>query len=211
MDKNLIKTGTTCIGMLFKDGVMIGADRRMTAGYIASNSSTKVYEVSNNMVATTAGNAAANQLVMRHLRSEIKLLGLKKESEVFVKEGAMILNSIQYSIIRSQGEVVSCIFGGFDKKLGKALYNLSPDGTIIANPGYAADGSGSVYVKGVLDTQYKSDLKENDALSLMESCFKASFSNDNMSGGGFIIKIITKDGIKEISRKKVTDEIVEEK
>ena len=66
-----LKTGTTCIGFKFKEGIIIGADRRMTAGFIATDSTSKVYEITKNIVGTTAGHAADNQLVMRHLKSEL--------------------------------------------------------------------------------------------------------------------------------------------
>lgn len=205
-----LKTGTTCIGFKFKDGIIIGADRRMTAGFIATDKTSKVYELSKFIVGTTAGHAADNQLVMRHIKSEFKLFELQKERTITVKEAAMILNSIQYSLIRSQGSVVSVILGGYDEKTGFSLYNMSPDGTIVANDGYVADGSGSIYVKGVLDTNYSSNLSEKDALELIEKGFKASFKNDPSSGGGFIVKVITKDGIKEVSRKLIKSDLVNE-
>jgi proteasome beta subunit len=201
-----IKTGTSCVGLVYKDGVILAADRRMTAGFIATDSTIKVYELASNILATTAGGAAANQLVMRHMKGEIKTLELKCERRVRVKEAAMILNSIQYSIMRSQGEIVSCILGGFDIK--PHLYNLSPDGTIIVNDGYVADGSGSIYMKPVLDNDYKPNMNEKEALVLVEKAFKSSFRNDNMSGGGYIVKIVDKNGINEIDRKKVESKLV---
>ena len=204
-----LSTGTTCIGLVFDKGVILAADRRTTAGFIASDKSEKVYNLSNSIVATTAGHAADNQKVMRYMRGEIRLMELKNERSAKVEEAAMILNSIQYSIIRSQGSVVSVILGGYDDN-GPSLYNLSPDGTIINNEGYVTDGSGSIYVKGVLDLEYKENLSEKDALNLIDKGFRASFKNDNMSGGGYIVKVVTKDGIKELPRKTVKSEVVNE-
>jgi 20S proteasome alpha/beta subunit len=205
-----LKTGTTCIALQFKDGVIIGADRRMTAGFIASDKASKVYELSKYIVGTTAGHAADNQRVMRYMASELKLLQLRVEREPKVKEAAMLLNSIQYSIVRQQGSIVSVILGGYDEFSGFSLYNLSPDGTIVPHDGYVVDGSGSIYVKGVLDMEYKPNLSEKEAIALVEKGFQASFKNDNASGGGFIVKIITKDGIKEVSRKIVQTTLVSE-
>jgi proteasome beta subunit len=205
-----LKTGTTCIGLMFKDGVILAADRRMTAGYIATDRTSKIYELSKNVVGTTAGHAADNQKVMRAMRGEIKLHELKVERPVKVSEAAMVLNSIQYNIVRSQGSIVSVILGGFDSQDNCSLYNLSPDGTIVPHDGYVADGSGSIYVKSTLDLDYKKNLSEKDALALVERGFQASFKNDNNSGGGFIAKVITKDGIREVARKIVKSELVNE-
>ncbi len=210
MTQEKLKTGTTCIGLLFNGGVLLAADRRTTAGYIASDTSSKIYDVSNSILATTAGHAADNQLVMRVIKSEVKLVELKNERKAYVREAAMILNSIQYSALRSQGSIISLILGGYDSKEGISLYNLGPDGTILNHDGYVVDGSGSVYVKGIMDSEYNPKLSEKEALALVEKGFKASFKNDNASGGGFIARIVTKDGIKEVSRKVIKTELVNE-
>lgn len=206
-----VKTGTTCIGVLCKDGVVIAADRRTTAGFIASDKSTKVYDLSDSIVATTAGHAADNQKVMRWMRGELNLIELKNERGPFVKEAMMILNSAQYSMLRQMGSVVSVILAGYDSREGPQLYNLSPDGTILEHDGYVVDGSGSVYVKGVMDTLFKEDLSVKEAQELVEKGFLASFKNDNMSGGGYIAKVITKDGITEVARKLIDSSFVDSK
>ena len=141
-----LKTGTTCIGLLFKDGVMLAADRRSTAGFIASDRSKKVYDLSKYIVGTTAGHAADNQKIMRAMKGELKLIEFKAERDAKVSEAAMIINSVQYSALRTQGSVMSIILGGYDSQDGTSLYNLGPDGTILAHDGYVVDGSGSIYV-----------------------------------------------------------------
>ena len=204
-----LKTGTTCIGVLCKDGVILAADRRMTAGFIATDNTSKVYELSKNIVATTAGHAADNQRVMRSMVSELKLQKLRSERDAYVQEAAMVLNSTQYAMLRQMGSIVSIILGGFDSKKGAQLYNLSPDGTLVHNDGYVVDGSGSIYVKGVMDTLYKQSMSTKDALELVEKGFLASFKNDPNSGGGYIAKVVTKDGIKELARKSVEGKFVD--
>ena len=206
-----LKTGTTCIGVKFKDGVILAADRRMTAGFIASDKASKVYELTDSIVGTTAGHAADNQRFMRLIKGELKLLALKNERSPKVSEAAMMFNSVQYSAIRSQGSIVSIILGGYDQFDGISLYNLSPDGTIVNNDGYVVDGSGSIYVKGIMDLEFKPNMSEKEALQLVEKGFRASFKNDNASGGGFIVKVVTKDGIKEVARKVVESNLIDEK
>ena len=209
MTADKVKTGTTCIGLLFKDGVMLAADRRVTTYKIESDMFTKIFDVSDNTVATIAGHASPAQLFMRHLKSEIKLLELKKERKARVSEIAALLNSFQLGA-SSSGMVVASILGGFDEKNGAALYDMSPDGTIGTVEPYLTDGSGSPYVIGLLGTEFKKDMTEKEALELVEKCYKASFKNDNASGGGYIVRIVTKDGIKEIERKVVKTELVNE-
>ncbi len=206
-----IKTGTTCIGLLFKEGVILAADMRVTSYKIDSDSFTKVFELSDTICSTVSGGAADAQLFMRVIKGELKLIELKTERKPLVSEAAMILNSFQYNGIRSSGSIVGLILGGYDNKKQFSLYNLGPDGTIIPHEGYITNGSGSVYVKGVLDTEYTENLSEKDAIALIEKSFKVSFKNDNASGGGFIAKIINKDNIKTISKKVIKSEFKEDK
>lgn len=120
-----IKTGTTTLGMLFKGGVLLAADRRVTSYKIVSDKFTKIFDLSPNAVATVSGGAADAQLFMRIIQGELKLISLKNEREAKVKEAAMILNSMQYRGIRSMGSIVGLIIGGYDKGEGASLYDLS--------------------------------------------------------------------------------------
>jgi 20S proteasome alpha/beta subunit len=203
MDQNKIKTGTTCIGIKFKDGIVIGADRRVSSFKIDSDNFTKVFQLSKYICATVSGGAADAQRLMRIVKSELKLIELKEEKLPSVKQAAMILNSLQYAGIRSSGSIVGIILAGFDVKENFQLYNLSPDGTIIPNDGYVTTGSGSIFIKGILDVEYKSTMSKKEAVELAEKCFLAAFKNDSASGGGFTIKVITKDGVEDASKKSV--------
>lgn len=206
---NEIKTGTTCIGFLFKGGVIVAADRRITTYKIESDNFTKLFDISDNVVSTVAGHVSAAQLFLRNLKSEVKLLELKKERYARVMEVASVLNSYQLGA-RESGAVLASIMGGFDEKNGVSLFELSPDGSMLNHEPYVTNGSGSIFVKSVLDTQYKSNMTEKESLDLLEKCYKVAFKNDSSSGGGYIAKIVTKDGINEVERKIVKTELVNE-
>lgn len=207
---NKIKTGTTCIGLLFDGGVLLAADRRVTSYKIDSEKFTKLFDLSSNIVSTVSGGAADAQRFMRHIQGELKLLSLKNERQAYVGEAAMILSSIQYSALRSSGSVVGLIVGGYDEKDGLSLHNLGPDGTIVPHEGYVTNGSGSIFVEGVLSVGYNPKMSQKEALELLEKAFKVSFKNDNASGGGFVAKVVTEDGIKIVDKKIVKTQFVDE-
>jgi 20S proteasome alpha/beta subunit len=204
-----IKTGTTCIGFHLKDAVLVASDMRVTSYKINSDRFEKLFQLNGNMVTTVSGTASDAQKFMRIIKGELKLLELKNERMAYVSEAAMILNSIQYSALRTQGAIVGLILAGYDEKNKFSLYDLGPDGTIIPNEGYVTSGSGSVYVDGVLNTKYKENLSEKEAIELLDECFKASFKNDNASGGGYVVKIIRKNGVEQLSKKLVESKLVE--
>lgn len=211
VDDQKIKTGTTCIGMKFKDGILLAADRMTSMGHmVAYDRSVKIHSIGNNIVVTQAGEVATLQRAVRHLKSELKLRSLKAERDPYVMEGAMFLSDLQYSVLRSSGGVIGFLIGGYDRKDGFSILELSPDGTVLPNDGYVLDGSGSVFIKSVLQNEYKQDMSEKEALALLEKCFKSSFKNDNASGGGYIAKIVTKDGVKEVERKVLRSELIKE-
>lgn len=202
-----IKTGTTCISLKFKDGVIIAADNRATSYKIVGDNFTKIFNLTSNSIVTISGGVADAQRIIRAIKGELKLLELKNERNVYIKEIAMILSNYQYSLIKSGG-IVGLILAGFDVKRGLSLYDLGVDGSILENRDYVTSGSGSVFVDGVLTTQYKKELNEKQAFELIEKCFVASFRNDNSSGGGYIVRIVTKDGVKEIANKKIKTEVI---
>lgn len=211
MTKNQeIKTGTTCIGLKFNGGVLLAADKRVTSYKINSDSFTKVYELSDNVVGTISGGVADAQRFIRSIKSELKLISLKNERSIYVNEAVMTLTNYQYAGSRSTGAIVGMLIGGFDKKTGASLHELSPEGSLIPNQDYVTSGSGSIFVDGILATEYDSKISLNDALVLVEKCFSAAFKNDNASGGGFIVKVVTEKGIEEVVRKTMKSELINE-
>lgn len=207
---NKLKTGTTCIGFLFKGGVVLAADKRVTSYKINSENFIKIFDLSESVVATVSGGVADAQRFIRTIKGELKLLSLKNERPVYTKEAVMLLTDYQYVTLRQQGGVVGMLLAGYDKNDGVSLYELGADGSILNTEKYVTSGSGSIFVDGVLSNDYKSDLSEKEALSLLEKCFKVAFKNDNASGGGYVAKIISRDGIKEVERKVLKTELVNE-
>jgi 20S proteasome alpha/beta subunit len=203
MTTEKLKTGTTTIGFYYKEGILLAADKRMSAGMVSSDNLTKVFNLSKAIASTVAGEAASAQLFMRVLKSEVRLLELQKERPILVKEAAMVLNNMQYNGLRSQGAQVSCILAGYDERDGFSLYDLAFDGTINTTEKYLTRGSGSIFAKGVLDAQYNPKISEKEAIELAKNAFRSAFKNDLYSGGGFIIKLITKEGIKDIENIKL--------
>ena len=55
-DKEIMKTGTTTVALKYKEGVVLAADKRVTAGYLVANKKfNKIVEVSDKIAVTTAG------------------------------------------------------------------------------------------------------------------------------------------------------------
>lgn len=90
-DKNVIKshgftkTGTTIVGLIFKDGVVLAADTRATAGTIvADKNCEKIHYLAPNIYCCGAGTAADTEHTTNEISSQLELLRLntRRQSRV---------------------------------------------------------------------------------------------------------------------------------
>ncbi|MBI2129760.1 proteasome subunit beta, partial [Candidatus Woesearchaeota archaeon] len=121
MDKNenIMKTGTTTVGILCKDGIVLAADKRATAGYlIASKKTEKIHKVTDNIAVTMAGTASDAQLLIRYAQSELRLKKIRTGKEATVKEAANLFSRLVYSNIRKMSMIPGVshfVMGGKDE------------------------------------------------------------------------------------------------
>ena len=94
LKKHVVKTGTTTIGIVCKEGIVLAADKRASYGsdsgvsYIAGKDQEKISEVTPDIVVTTAGVASDTRRVIKIVRSELKLKELKSRSKPTIKQAA---------------------------------------------------------------------------------------------------------------------------
>ncbi|MFP4112276.1 MAG: proteasome subunit beta [Candidatus Woesearchaeota archaeon] len=202
-----IKTGTTTLGIVCRDGVVIAADRRATAGHFISNKKTqKVFPVADNVAITIAGLVSDAQLLSKVFRAELKLKAIRAKHTVTAKEAANLLAGMTYENIRRMSMVPSIV--GFllaaNDSDGSHLYEIGVDGSIFERDDFCADGSGSVFVYGVLESQYKKDLVVSEGIELAKKSFKASISRDSASGDGFDIFVVDKSGVRKVHSQELS-------
>ena len=208
----VMKTGTTTIGIICKDGVILAADKRATAGnFIADKKAQKIHQVADTMGVTIAGLVSDAQLLVKLIRAELVLKKLRTNKETTVPEAANLVAGLTYGNIRRMSMlpgIVGFLVAGSDEA-GYHLYNIGPDGSVSEEPEYTSDGSGSVFALGVLETMYRKGMSVDEGLKLATKALHAAVQRDSASGSGFDIITITKDGYKNVVTKelKVTVEI----
>ena len=209
-DDKTLKTGTTTVGIVCKDGVVLAADKRATAGYlIAHKKFTKVMSITDNISVTVAGTVSDVQLLVKYLKAELKLKKIRTHRDVTVKEAANLLGAFVYGNIRKFSVIPGVshfLIGGKDAE-GTHLYDLSPDGSIADIDDYVSSGSGSVMAYGVLETLYKKGLSVDECVKLAAKCINAAVQRDIASGNGIDIVTITKDGVKKVFSKEINIKI----
>jgi len=186
-----------------KQGIVLAADRRATAGYqVANKDCTKIIPITDWLAITIAGLVSDAQLLSKVVKAELKLREIQTGRKPTVKEAANLLANLAYGNIRSTGGVVGFLLGGKDE-LGFSVFEIGPDGSVFQIPTYVADGSGSVYALGVLETLYKKDMSLDDGMQLALKSINAALQRDVASGNGVDIVTITEDGVKFAMQKTV--------
>lgn len=69
-----MKTGTTIVGIIYKDGVILGADTRATEDTIVSDKNcSKIHYLAQNMYCCGAGTAADTNMTTQLIASQLEL------------------------------------------------------------------------------------------------------------------------------------------
>lgn len=202
-----LKTGTTTVGIACKDGVVLAADKRATAGnLIVDKRADKVHILSDEFAVTLAGTVSDAQLLIKLIKAELKLKEVRSEKKTSVKEAANLLGGLLYSNIRRMSMlpgIAHFILGGKDSS-GVYLYDLFPDGSVTKIKDYVSSGSGSVFAYGVLETNYQPDMSVAEAVKLATKCINTAMQRDNYSGNGIDVVIVTEKEIKRVVQKEIT-------
>jgi len=201
--KNVLKTGTTILGIVCKDGVVMAADRQVTAGgsIVMNKNTPKVVQINDYLVSSWTGGAADAQRLGKLISAELRLKELKSKSRPSVKQSASLAGNITYQNIRQPSMIpfqVGSLVAGFNEDGSTELYTVEPAGGVYPVEDYDANfGSGMPYVLGLLERQYKPGMSVQEGVELAKEALKSSTQRDVGSGYGIDVFTITKDGIKK--------------
>jgi proteasome beta subunit len=207
---NILKTGTTTVGMLCKDGVVLAADRRATMGnYIADKKAQKIHQITDNIAMTIAGTVSDAQLLIKLIQSEMRLKSIRTGKDSIVKEVANLSARLVYNNIRQMSMIpgiTQFLMGGKDLH-GYHLYDIFVDGSITECEDYVSSGSGSVMAYGVLETLYKKDLTVEEGVKLAVKALNAALQRDSASGSGYDVVSITDKGFTKVIAREIDSRI----
>jgi proteasome beta subunit len=207
-----LKSGTTTVGIVSKDGIILAAEKKATMGYlVASKDDVKIVEIMPHIAITQAGMVGDIQALTRYLTAESKLYELRTRKRIPVKAAANLLANILYGGRWSFFPyMVQLILAGYDE-IGTNLFILHPDGSILEEKKFFSTGSGSPIAFGVLETLYKDGLSLDECKKLAARAVRAAVERDIASGGrGIDIAVIDKNGfrlLKEVEVEKILENI----
>jgi len=209
LKNSILKSGTTILGIVCKDGIVMASDRRATAGnLIMSKNTQKTVKVNDYLVMSGTGVASDIEMQKKIIVAELRLKELKSKKRPTVKEAANLTASISFRNIRQFSaipSIVGSLVGGVNEDSSFGLYSIEPAGSVSKVEDFDANfSSGMPFVLGLLERQYKRNISIKEGIDLAVEALKASTQRDVGSGNGIDVFTITKEGINHVVEQEIS-------
>jgi len=199
VDKLTLK-GTTTIGVVCKDGVILASDTRVTMGfYVAHKHGKKIYRIDDHLAMTIAGSLADAQRTVDILTANAQLYKLNMGRPLPVSSGARLIANLLFST-RYAPLLTQILIGGVDVS-GSHIYSLDPFGSLTEEK-CVATGSGSPIAYGILEDRYREDLSIEEFLPIVVKAVNSAMKRDAASGDSFNVAVIDGKGYRELNDKE---------
>ena len=193
----LVLKGTTTIGVVCKDGVILASDTRVTMGfYVAHKFGKKVYKIDDHLGMTIAGTVADAQRVVDILTANAQLYKISMNRPMPVNAAARLVANLLFSA-RYMPLATQVLIGGVDDT-GPHVYNLDPYGSLTEEKSVST-GSGSPIAYGILEDNYHEGMTITELLPIIVRAVNAAMKRDVASGDSYNITVIDKNGYRELS------------
>jgi len=186
-----LKTGTTIVGLTFKNGIVLGADTRATEGpIVADKNCQKIHYLADNIFCCGAGTAADTENTTELISSQLALHAMNTGRKARVVTACTMLKQM---LFRYRGHIeAALVLGGVDVE-GFHLYTIYPHGSTDKLP-YVTMGSGSLAAMSIFESEWKQDMDVNEAKALVAKAVTAGILNDLGSGSNVDVTVITPEG-----------------
>lgn len=200
--KEAVKRGTTCVGITFKDGIVLASIKPNTSLLVPS-SSEKIFQVDDHLGVVAAGLLADARVLVNQARVKAQINRITYDESIDTWGIARLFGdrmqiSTLYAGLRPFG--VTLLVGGVDKT-GMHLIESDPSGMLFEWNAYAI-GRGAVLANKILKQRWKKELGEKDALELAVDVI--SKTEKEKKEGIIDLAVIKKDGkFKKLSEDEI--------
>ena len=202
LDKSsqLILKGTTTIGVVCNDGVILTSDTRVTMGtFIAHKKGKKIYKIDDHIAMTISGSVADAQRLVDILSANAQLYKMNFARRIPIKAASRLIANLLFSS-RYAPLIAQVLIGGIDDD-GNHVFSLDPLGSLTEEK-CVATGSGSPIAYGVLEDKYRENGKTADVLQIVVQAVQAAMKRDIASGDSFDVAVIDGRGYRELSEQE---------
>lgn len=197
ISNQLVLKGTTTIGLVCNDGIILSSDTRVTMGtFIAHKKGKKIYKIDDHIAMTISGSVADAQRLVDILVANARLYKISFGRPIPIKSASRLLSNLLFSS-RYYPLIAQVIVGGIDNS-GTHIFSLDPLGSLIEEK-CVATGSGSPVAYGVLEDKYREGTPTSEMLPVAVHALQAAMKRNSASGDSFDIAVIGKDGYRELT------------
>jgi proteasome beta subunit len=204
METKQHKKGTTTVGVLCKDAVILAADQLSTLGDFKMDlNKKKIFSIAKNIAMTTAGNVGDNQAILRVIGAQMRLYELDIGQPTVKAAITLLSNMLSDKYLYSYLPYgLFNIIAGFDTQ--PRMYSIDPIGGFSEADKFVATGSGMTLAYSILDADFKENLSADDAIKLaVKSIVAARKRVSSVGGDNITVLKIDAKGITEIAPNKV--------
>lgn len=209
--------GTTIVGIVCKDAVVMAGDRLVTAyDQAVARNYTKLENIETNAVLGFCGLVSFAQMVSRNLQEECEALSSRIKRPVSFPGKCNILRQIigecVYDFLSLGFFDISFggILGGFDAFDGPVLSSFNDDGCVIDHKYFVSDGSGRWSANPVLKAGYRPDLERSEAVVLAIAAIRMAgemvTSVSHPMDPPPTVRVISAKGIIDVDEEIIFDE-----
>lgn len=192
LKKGEVNLGTSIMAINFKDGVILGADSRTTTGaYIANRVTDKLTQVHDTIWCCRSGSAADTQAVADIVHYQLGMYGVLNGKTPTTQTAAAMFQELCYD--NKDQLSAGLIIAGWDERHGGQVYSI-PLGGSLHKQSYAIGGSGSTYIYGYCDANWKEGMEEADAVDFVKGALQEAIKWDGSSGGVIRMVVLTAKG-----------------
>jgi len=196
----LVLKGTTTVGVVCKDGVILASDTRVTMGfYVAHKHGKKIYKIDDHLGMTIAGTVADAQRVVDILTANAQLYRISLNRPMPVSSAVRMTANLLFSA-RYVPLATWALIGGVDDT-GAHVYSIDPFGSLTEEK-CVATGSGSPVAYGILEDRFKEDMPVKEVLPVIVKAVNAAMKRDAASGDSFNVTVINEKGYWELTEKE---------
>jgi proteasome beta subunit len=191
--------GTTTVGVVCEDGVILGSDSRVTMGfYVAHKQGKKVYQIDDHLAMTIAGSVADAQKTVDILTTNAHLYRISLGRPLPISSAARLLSNLLFSV---RGALLAQVLVGGVDGTGPHVFSIDPFGSLTEEK-CVSTGSGSPVAYGILEDKYREGVAVKGMLPVIVKAVNAAMKRDSASGDNFNIVVIDNKGYRELGEKE---------
>lgn len=160
--------------------------------FVGNKCSDKLEPIHHRIYAQRSGTSSHTSTIAKYVRHYIDIQALELGNFPPVESAAGIMREIIFNNRNSLSASMIC--SGWDPYKGFQIYAVNQTG--FKNEGdYAVSGSGSVFITGFMDANFKADMSREEVKEFLKTCISLACYRDGSSGGCIRLVDIQKDKI----------------